>query len=289
MRARAERRRELARHKRHYLAGKLHVYSSHAGRPDGRPSLNVDDLAVEVRRLTAKATRVQQAIHDIEGSGLVTRAGAVPSAREACTRCYGALLVLAQLRNQPGDQPGWMGAARADESTDGGLAMAWQLLQTRHRRLSEAADEDEQRLSSRERLLNQLDELRGQIRAVGEMRELAISLEARDLARELALPSSAKRRAAECVEVAAERAQTVQRQEIPIADEMLRKLDDEIIELARADHDYEQVCASAPSLDCSSMHVLTTAPSTISSTGVWLHRAARLGARDTREGTAVAH
>ena len=121
------------------------------------------------------------------------------------------------------------------------------------------------------------------------MRELAISLEARDLARELALPSSAKQRAAECVEVAAERAQTVQRQEIPIADEMLRKLDDEIIELARADHDYEQVCASAPSLDCSSMHVLTTAPSTISSTGVWLHRAARLGARDTREGTAVAH
>ena len=260
MRARAERRRELARHKRHYLAGKLHVYSSHAGRPDGRPSLNVDDLAVEVRRLTAKATRVQQAIHDIEGSGLVTRAGAVPSAREACTRCYGALLVLAQLRDQPGDQPGWMGAARADESTDGGLAMAWQLLQTRHRRLSEAADEDEQRVSSRERLLNQLDELRGQIRAVGEMRELAISLEARDLARELALPSSAKQRAAECVEVAAERAQTVQRQEIPIADEMLRKLDDEIIELARADHDYEQVCASAPSLDCSSMHVLTTAP-----------------------------
>ena len=80
MRARAERRRELARHKRHYLAGKLHVYSSHAGRPDGRPSLNGDDLAVEVRRLTAKATRMQQAIHDIEGSGLVTRAGAVPSA-----------------------------------------------------------------------------------------------------------------------------------------------------------------------------------------------------------------
>ena len=137
MRARAERRRELARHKRHYLAGKLHVYSSHAGGPDGRPSLNVDDLAVEVHRLTAKATRVQQAIGDIAGSGLVTRAGAVPSAREACTRCYGALLVLAQLRGRPG----WMGAARADESTDGGLAMTWQLLQTRHRRLGEAAEE----------------------------------------------------------------------------------------------------------------------------------------------------
>ena len=106
--------------------------------------------------------------------------------------------------------------------------------------------QEEQRSSSRERLLNQLDELRGQIRAVDEMRELASSLEARDLARELALPSgnlsSAKRRAAECVEMAAERTQTLQRNEIPIADERLRRLDEEVLELARADHDYEQVC-----------------------------------------------
>jgi hypothetical protein len=39
----------------------------------------------------------------------------------------------------------------------------------------------------------------------------------------------------------AERTQTLQRIEIPIADERLRRLDEEVLELARADHDYEQV------------------------------------------------
>lgn len=54
VRARAERRRELAKHKLHVLQGKLLSYSLVAGRPDARPSLEPDDMAAEIRKLTAK-------------------------------------------------------------------------------------------------------------------------------------------------------------------------------------------------------------------------------------------
>ena len=114
-----------------------------------------------MRKLAAKSARIQQALEDIAGATPTARG----KSRALCDRCAGALLVTMQLRRDDG----WMGAARPDVATDGGLTMARQLLRTRHSRLVEAAEDDEARLASRELLEEERAALEGQICALAAL------------------------------------------------------------------------------------------------------------------------
>ena len=102
-----------------------------------------------MRKQSAKAGRIQQAIDDIAGAAPRSRGGS----RSLCDRCEGALLVVAQLAHIGAS---WRGASGPDVQLDGGLAMTMQLLRTRHERLQDAAKEEDARLSAHEKLTNQL-------------------------------------------------------------------------------------------------------------------------------------
>ena len=232
IRGKAEKQRDAARRRLHGIEGQRAIYERLVCRPDERLSLDAEDLAAEGRKQTAKMGRVQQAIDDIAGGSPRLRGGS----RSLCDRCEGALLVVAQLVHQG---TSWRGSAEPGEQLDGGLAMTMQLLRTRHERLLEIAQEEEARLSAREKLTNQHASLHGGMRALE-----ALLFEARKgtfAAQDGETSPAQARPATDPVALASERLAALE-EETTVVQGMLERLDGEAAELEQADHDFELIC-----------------------------------------------
>ena len=234
-----------ARRRLHVSVGKEGVFAKAAA---GGLALDPDALARELRGLTAREERLDRAVAELAHAEPRALAHAVErrpmrgvDARRGAARHGGGGGGGAGGGGSGGGGGGggaWLGAAEPVAWGGGGLAMAIQLLATRHERTSEAMREEEAQQASKEKLLAQLAECHGAIKGVKMLQGL------RDDGADAALRA------------AREQLPELSR-DLEVGGRLTAKYEAQRLELERADHDFEQAYGAAWLLDCALAALLT--------------------------------